>query len=66
MSQWQPLAPLEGALEVSFDLPDPSYDAYTWQLDDEHAPMAQPPLTRNMSGMGGSPDGDIPGNIRVG
>ena len=53
-------------MEVSFDLPDPSYDAYTWQLDDEHAPMAQPPLTRNMSGMGGPPDGDIPGNISVG
>ena len=30
--------------DVSFDLPDPSLDEYTWLLFDEHTPVAAPPL----------------------
>ncbi|MSQ61118.1 MAG: hypothetical protein EXR43_00810 [Dehalococcoidia bacterium] len=29
---------------VSYTLPHPSYEAYTWQIQDEHAPASQPPL----------------------
>lgn len=53
-------------LDISFDLPDPAYEAYTWRVDDEHAPAAQPPLTRKMFGMGAQPDGDVPGNLNIG
>ena len=33
---------------VTFELPDPSYEKYHWVWESEHAPGAQPPLTRDM------------------
>lgn len=32
------------AIQVRFELPDPAYEAYTWLLQDEFFPAAQPPL----------------------
>ena len=29
---------------VPFALPDPTYEGYTWTLQDEHSPAAHPPL----------------------
>jgi len=30
--------------QIRFELPDPAYEAYTWLLQDEFIPAAQPPL----------------------
>jgi rifampicin phosphotransferase len=55
--------------DVSFDLPDPSYEEYTWQLSDEHTPVAAPPLTSDLFGgrpPGGSPSDDsLPRSLRI-
>ena len=50
--------------ELSFDLPDPAFDAYTWVLSDEHTPSAVPPLGSAMGGMF-SEAGHPPRSLRI-
>ncbi len=46
---------------VTYELPDPDFEQYTWTWENEHAPGSQPPLTQDMfKGMFEEPDGAGP------
>ncbi|MDP6101772.1 MAG: PEP-utilizing enzyme [Dehalococcoidia bacterium] len=55
------------AQETKFMLPDPSYEAYTWILQDEHSPASHPPLIASATPVawtGSSPDG-LPTTLNI-
>jgi hypothetical protein len=50
--------------ETVFQLPDPSFEQYTWVLQDEHGPSSLPPLLIYDDGYRPGPGG-VPGNLRI-
>lgn len=52
---------------AEFPLPDPSYEAFTWVLQDEHNPASHTPLIASappVAGVGNNPDG-LPTTLNV-
>ncbi|MDA0988778.1 MAG: PEP-utilizing enzyme [Chloroflexi bacterium] len=52
---------------AEFPLPDPSYEAFTWVLQDEHNPASHTPLIASatpVAGVGSNPDG-LPTTLNV-
>lgn len=53
-------------MEVTFRLPDPTYDQYTWLYEGEHNPASHPPLTLTVPGMEGMRGADgLPAGVKV-
>ena len=46
-------------MSITFELPDPAYEQYTWVYENEHGPASQPPLMRG-SAFGERAGGDGP------
>lgn len=54
--------------KVQFELPDPTYEEYTWLYEDEHGPASQTPLIATSPTLAGGPAGESrapPRAIRV-
>ena len=52
--------------QIRFELPDPAYEAYTWLLQDEFIPAAQPPLLAGPDNPpGGQAIADPPRRLRI-
>lgn len=50
----------------TFQLPDPSYEAYSWRLQDEHGPTSLPPLLQSQrTHRFMRSDGDLPRAINI-
>ena len=53
-------------MDVRFELPDPSFEEYTWVYDNEHRPGALPPLARAMAAMDSTSESGVPGTLNIG
>lgn len=55
--------------KVTFALPDPSYESYTWILQDEHNPASHPPLIASASPLVRSTDNErqdqVPSTLNI-